>query len=108
MMIHIKTKVKMYREELNTSFQGKKIPKEDVPCKFLSLIILDSISEVNKKYHSQKFLEESKFKMTEAKKKNIIIVDFDSSSSDESDNESDIESKKTFKNLRVINDESDN
>ena len=43
---HIKTKVKVYGEELNTSFQGKKIPKEDILCKCLSLIILDSISEV--------------------------------------------------------------
>ena len=61
---HIKTKVKVYGEELNTSFQGKKIPKEDILCKCLSLIILDSISEVIKKYHPQTLLEEWKNKMT--------------------------------------------
>ena len=33
---------------VNTNFQGKRIPKENILCKCLSLIMLDSVVEVNK------------------------------------------------------------
>ena len=38
---HIKAKIKSYGDKVNTNFQGKKIPKENVKC--LSLIMLDSL-----------------------------------------------------------------
>ena len=83
---YIKTKKKVYGDKVNTNFQGKKIPKENMPCKCLSLIMPDSVVEVN---HPQTFLEKSKYKITEEKKKNPIN-DFNSSSCDnESGNESD-------------------
>ena len=57
--------------------------------------MLDSIVKVKKSYHSQIFLEECKYKITEEQKKNLINDDFDSSLSDnESDNESDNKSVK--------------
>ena len=34
-----------------TNFHNKKIPKEKAPCKHLSIIILDSAINVNKKYY---------------------------------------------------------
>ena len=34
------------------------MPKEKVPCKFLSIIMLDSIIESDEKYYSQRYLEE--------------------------------------------------
>ena len=37
---YIKTKTKSYRDKVNTNFQDKKIPKENRPYKFLSLIML--------------------------------------------------------------------
>ena len=37
------------------------MPKEKVPCKCLSIIILDSIIKGNKKYYPQTFLEECKY-----------------------------------------------
>ena len=37
---YIKTKIKIYDSSVNTKFQGKKMPKEEVPCKSLSIIIL--------------------------------------------------------------------
>ena len=44
---YIKTKIKMYEDRVNTSFQGKKVPKEGVSCKCISLIMLDSVIRVN-------------------------------------------------------------
>ena len=55
---YIKTKIKSYGDKVNTNFQGKKMPKENASCKCLSLIILDSILRVNKRYYLQTLLEE--------------------------------------------------
>ena len=50
---YIKTKIKMYEDRVNTNFQSKKVPKENTSYKCLSLIMLDSVIRVNKKYHPQ-------------------------------------------------------
>ena len=54
---YIKTKVKLYGDKINTNFQGKNIPKENVSYKCLSLIMLDSTIRANKKYYPQTLLE---------------------------------------------------
>ena len=54
---YIKTKIKMYGDRVNTYFQGKKVPKENASYKCLSLIMLDSVVRVNKRYYPQTFLE---------------------------------------------------
>ena len=56
----------------------------------MSLIALDSIIEMGKKYYPQTLLEECKYKLAKKKIKDRIADDFDSSS--ESDGESDGES----------------
>ena len=48
---YIKIKIKIYRDKVNTNFQGKKIPKENTSYKYLSLIMLDTVIRVNKEYH---------------------------------------------------------
>ena len=58
---YIKTKIKMYENRVNTNFQGKKVPKENASYKCLSLIMLDSVIRVNKKYYPQTLLEECKY-----------------------------------------------
>ena len=60
--------------------------------KCLSLIMLDSVIRVNKKYYSQTLLQECKYEIKMNKMENLINDDLNSSSSDESDNESDNES----------------
>ena len=55
---YIKTKIKSYRDTENTNFQGNKIPKENASYKWFSLIMLDSVIRVNKKYYPQTLLEE--------------------------------------------------
>ena len=87
----IKTKIKMYRDRVNTNFQGKKVPKENASYKCLSLIMLESVIRVNKKYYPQT-LEECKYIIRKNKMENLINNDLSLSSSDESDNEDDNES----------------
>ena len=89
---YIKTKIKIYGGKVNTNFQGKKMPEENASYKCLSLIMLDSVIRVNKKYYPQTLLEECKYVIRKNKMENLINNDLNLSSSDESDNENDIES----------------
>ena len=57
---YIKTKIKSYGDKINSNFQDKKIPKESGSYKCLSLIMLDSVIRVNKRYYPQALLEECK------------------------------------------------
>ena len=82
---YIKTKLKMDENKVNTNFQGKKVPKENASYDCLSLIILDSVIRVNKKYYPQTLLEECKYKIKKNKKDNFINNDLESDS--EFDNE---------------------
>ena len=88
---YIKTKIKMYEDRVNTNFQGKRVPKENASYKCLSLIMLNSVIGVNKKYYPQTVLEECKYVIKKNKTENLINDDLDLSSSDESDNETDNE-----------------
>ena len=86
---YIKTKIKMYGDRVTTNFQGKKVPEENASYKCISLIMLDSVVRVNKKYYPQTLLEECKYVIRKNKMENLINNDLSLSSSDESDNESD-------------------
>ena len=46
---YIKIKIKIYADSIVTNFHNKKMPNEKLPCKFLSIIILDSVIKANKK-----------------------------------------------------------
>ena len=90
---YIKTKIKFYGDKINTNLQGKKVPKENVLHKCLSLIMLDSVIRLNKNYYPQTLLEEFKYEIKKNKMENLINDDLDLSSSvnetdDETDNES--------------------
>ena len=82
---YIKTKVKMYDNRINTNFQGKEVPKEDSSYKCLSLLMLDSVVKVGKKYYPQVFLEEYKYIKRKNKMFNYINDDLEMTSSDEDD-----------------------
>ena len=85
---YIKTKIKIYGNRVNTNFQDQKVPKENSSYKCISLIMLDSVIKVNKKYYPQTLLEECKYAIRKNKMENLINHDLTLSSSDESDNES--------------------
>ena len=51
----------MYEDRVNKNFQGKEVSKEDASYKCLSLIMLESVMRVSKKYYPQTLLEECKY-----------------------------------------------
>ena len=82
---YIKTKIKTYADSIITNFHDKKIPKEKVPCKCLSIIMLDSVIESDEKYYPQTFLEECKYVQEKIKFENDINDNLDSNSNDETE-----------------------
>ena len=58
------------------------MPKEIVPCKSLSITILDSVIESYKKYYPQTFLEECKYVKEKIRFENYIDEELDSDSDD--------------------------
>ena len=68
----------------------------------MSLIILDLVVRVNKKYYPQTLLGERKYEIKKNKMENLINDNLDSRSSGESDNETKKHSKKSDMNLIVI------
>ena len=66
---YIKTKIKLYGDNVNTNFHDKKILKENTSCKYLSLIMLDSVIRVNKKHCSQTLSEECIYEKKKKKNK---------------------------------------
>ena len=80
---YIKAKIKSYGDEVNTNFQGKNIPKENASYKCLSLVMLDSVIKVSKKYYPQTLLEECKYEIKKTEMKNLINDNLDLSPSDD-------------------------
>ena len=93
---YIKTKIKTYADNITTNFYNKKgskkVPKEKIPHKCLSIIILDSILYAYEKYHPQIFLEECKYAKENIKTKNYIDKGLKSESDGNSDSDSDSDS----------------
>ena len=91
---YITTKIKSYGYKVNPNFPGNNISKENASRKCLSLIMLDSVITVNKKYYPQSLLEECKYKV---KMENLIndrlaLSSSDNKYHDESDDELDNQS----------------
>ena len=90
---YIKTKIKTYENNITINFYhkkgSKKVPKEKIPHKCLSIIILDSILYAYEKYHPQTFLEECKYVEENINTKNYIDKELKSESDSNSDSDSD-------------------
>ena len=92
---YINTKIRSYNNDIITNFhdndnKNNKLPEKNKAYRCMSLISLDSIIKINKKYYPQTLLQECVYKLINKKVENIITnINLDSSS--ESDNESDYE-----------------
>ena len=92
---YINTKIRSYNNDIKTNFRNidnknNKLPEKNKPYKCISLISLDSIIKINKKYYPQTLLQECVYKLITKKVENIITnINLDSSS--ESENELDYE-----------------
>ena len=71
---YIKTKIKIYDNNVNKNFQDKKVPKENTSYKCLSLIMLDSVIRVKKKYYPQTLLEECNMKQKRLKWRDLLMT----------------------------------
>ena len=89
---YVKTKIKMYRNKVDTNFQSKKVPKENASYDCLSLITLDSVINVSKKYYPKTHLEECKYEIKKNKRHNLISDDLELDTDSESYNESECNS----------------
>ena len=93
---YTKTKIKTYENNITTNFYNKKgskkVPKEKIPHKCLSIIILDSILYTYEKYYLQIFLEECKYVEENIKTKNQIEKELKPESDSTCDSDSDSDS----------------
>ena len=64
---YIKTKIKLQLHKTNKYFRGRKMRKENTSCIRLSLIMLEFLIKVNKKYYPQTLLDECKYEIKENK-----------------------------------------
>ena len=80
---YTETKIKMYYGKVNTNFQGKEVPKENASYRWLSLIMLDSVLKINKKYYPQTLLEECKYEIKKTKMENLVDDELEASLSDD-------------------------
>ena len=89
---YIKANIPLHGDKVNTNFQSKKMPKENIGYKCLSLIMLDSVVRVNKNHYTQTLLEEYKYEIKKTKMENLINDDLEWNSSDnETESDSDNE-----------------
>ena len=99
---YIKTKITIYYNNVNTNFRGQNVLKENASYKCFSLIMLDSVMKVKKKYYPQTMLEEFKYQTRKTEIENLATDELDLSSSDDEvdsdpENESDNEPEKPSK-----------
>ena len=93
---YVNTKIRSYNNDIFTNFHNidnkNKLPEENKLYKCLSLISLDSIIKIDKKYYQETLLQECVYKVINRKVENIITnFDLSSESENESDNESNYE-----------------
>ena len=89
---YINTKIRSYNNDIITNFRNidnknNKLPEKNKPYKCVSLISLDSIIKVNKKYYPETLLQQCLYKLINKKVENSI-TNIDLGSSSESENES--------------------
>ena len=90
---YIKTKIKIYAGSVITNFHNKKMPKEKIPCKCLSIMMLDPVIKAKKKYYPQTLLKERKYTKQKIKTKNYIDDDDDDDDDVKSDSDSNDETE---------------
>ena len=57
---HLKTKIKSYKQKINTNFHDEKVSKEGSPYICLSVFLIGGFCKTGKNYYTQVFLEERK------------------------------------------------
>ena len=84
---YIKTKIKTYADIIITNFHNKEMPKEKLPCKCLSIIMLDSVIDSDEKYYPQTVLGKCKYVEEKIKFENYTDEEIDHDSDDDNYND---------------------
>ena len=103
---YINTKIKSYKDIIDTDFYGKGIPRKNAAFNCLSLIVLESVIRASKKYYPQTFLEKCKYEVKK-KKMEKFINGLELTLSDKSNSEFDNGSDNEEFNDYFVNDESE-
>ena len=53
---YIKTQLKTFKDSIITNFHYKKVPKEKIPYKSLSIVVLDSVIKADNKYYNKYYI----------------------------------------------------
>ena len=69
-----KDKNKIHDNNVNTNFYSKKISKENASYKCLSLIMLDSVVKVKRKYYLETLLQECKYEIKKTKMEALLMM----------------------------------
>ena len=92
---YINIKIKTFKDNTTTNFYNKigskKVLKQKILHKCLSIIILDSVLYAYEKYYPQIFLEECKYAKENIKTKSYIDNELKSESDSDGDNDNDID-----------------
>ena len=92
-----------------TNFHSQKMPKEQVPCKCISIIMPYSVFKAYKEYDLQTFLEECKYEQQknnyEQKKNNYLDEDLKSYRDCKDETESDSNEDDDERKSDIYNDE---
>ena len=89
--IYTNTILRSYNNNIITNFRNidnknNKLPEKNKPYKCISLLSLNSIIKINKKYYPKTLLQECVYKLINKKVENIVTnIDLDSSSESESE-----------------------
>ena len=91
---YIKTKIKIYDGNVNTNFQDKGMSRENGSYKCLSIIMLDFVVRIKKKYYPRTLLEECKYEIKKIKMGNLIDDELEASSSEDENDETESDNEK--------------
>ena len=90
---YIKTKTKTYKYSITTNFHNKKVSKDEIRYKCVSIIMLDSVLYAYEKYNPQTFSEECKYAREKIKTKNYIDEELKSEYDNDNDTDTDTDNE---------------
>ena len=74
---YLKTKVREYGGKIKTDFLGNGVPEENIHYTCITCITIDFVMKIEKKNHSQVYLEECKYKIKKIQTSRFINTELD-------------------------------
>ena len=84
---YLRVKVRVFEGIIKTNFLGNGVPKENMHYTCIACITIDSVMKMDKKYFSQVYLEECKYKIKKVQMPRFINTELKSDSDSETEPE---------------------